>query len=162
MILACTGHRPNKLNNEYYYDGPMSKFLFREIEAILTEHKPTQCISGMALGADTIFALKALELNIPLLAAIPFLGQESRWLPESIDLYNVILNNPLTSKYIVSDGNYAAWKMHKRNKYMVDNCNKLVAIYDGSEDGGTKSCLDYASSVGKSIIVIKPQILSAT
>lgn len=47
----------------------------------------------------------------------------------------------------VSIGKYAAWKMQKRNEWMVNNCDILLAIWDGT-NGGTKNCIDYAISKG--------------
>lgn len=60
------------------------------------------------------------------------------------------------NKVVVCSGGYAAFKMQKRNEYLVDHCDKLIAIYDGSLFGGTYNCVKYANSVSKQIIVIKP------
>lgn len=44
---------------------------------------------------------------------------------------------------VVSDGEYAVWKMQTRNEAMVDAADELWALWDGSS-GGTKNCIDYA------------------
>lgn len=160
MHFALTGHRPNKLNNEYSLDGVVSIQLFEQLQAIIDKHSPTHLISGMALGADMIWAILAIKNNLNLIAAIPFIGQESKWPQTSVDLYNEILAYPKCVKKIVCEGGYAVWKMQKRNEWMVDNCNMLVAVWDGT-DGGTANCVRYAKNkIGdeKIIRIIPPKI----
>jgi uncharacterized phage-like protein YoqJ len=43
--------------------------------------------------------------------------------------------------------------MQIRNEWMVDRCDKLIAVWDGSK-GGTGNCVDYAKSVNKDIFRI--------
>jgi len=161
MKIAVTGHRPHKLNKEYDLQGPYSDYIRQEIRKILLKHQSTlvQAISGMALGVDTLFALEALDLKIPLLAALPFQGQEGKWPYKSQKLYNSILENPLTTTHIVCEGGYNSAKMQIRNEYMVDALaqpdSKLISIWDGSS-GGTMNCVRYAEKQGTTIIRINP------
>lgn len=155
MKLALTGHRPDKLGGEYDLKGPVSEILFQKLQKIVDKYKPTEIISGMALGADTIWALVALENKIPLTAAIPFEGQEKGWPQRSKNLYELVLSNPLTTKVYVCDPGYSVFKMMERNKWMVDNCDKLIAVWDGSA-GGTGNCVKYAKKVDREIIRIFP------
>ena len=60
MIIAVTGHRPNKLEKEYDMIGPMSDWIVTKMDEVLDEYKPSQCISGMALGIDMLFAVCAI------------------------------------------------------------------------------------------------------
>jgi uncharacterized phage-like protein YoqJ len=154
MKIAATGHRPQKLNNEWDGVGPLSTKLFELFQKIFNAHNCTQAISGMALGVDMLFAEAALAMEIQVLAAIPFIGQEKMWPQKSQERYQRILDNPLTTKHIVCEGGYAAWKMQVRNKWMVDNCDLLVAVFDGTP-GGTKNCVDYARGK-KQIMEINP------
>jgi predicted Rossmann fold nucleotide-binding protein DprA/Smf involved in DNA uptake len=110
----------------------------------------------MALGGDTLFALACLELEIPLLAAIPFCDQEKRWPKASKELYYEILNNKLVTSHIVTQGAYNLTAFQIRNEYMVDLCDKLLAIHDGTR-GGTYNTVRYAQSIDKDIILINPQ-----
>lgn len=154
MILAATGHRPNKLGNEYCMNGSYSKYIKDSMRKIIDDVKPNKLISGLALGVDTIWALLALELEMPLIAAIPFVGQEKRWPKHSQDLYNFILLNPMVEKTIVSDGGYESWKMQRRNEWMVDHCDGLVAVWDDSSHSGTGNCVRYAKKMNKVIYKI--------
>ena len=98
----------------------------------------------MALGWDTVWAEALIELEVPFLAAIPFEGQESRWPQESQKKYHDLLKKADRVE-IISPGGYAAWKMHVRNEWMVDNCDRVVALWDGGDDGGTAACVRYAT-----------------
>ena len=140
---------------------PLIKWIKTEILKTLAKENPTELISGMALGIDTLFALIALEKGIPLVAAIPCDGQERMWPAGSQQQYYMILQNPLVTKVVVSPGPYATWKMQKRNEWLVDNSDKLIAVYDGS-GGGTGNCVQYAEKVGREIIRINPNEYIAT
>lgn len=153
MRIAVTGHRPNKLGNEYSMEGPISDYLTYEFEKILIEYAPKIAVSGMALGVDQIWAIAALHKGINVIAAIPFIGQELAWSEESQWMYQqILLHKRVTPTYICDPG-YAAWKMQKRNEWMVDHSTFLVAAWDGSP-GGTSNCVKYAQKQGKKIIRI--------
>lgn len=155
MRIAITGHRPNKLGNDYNLTGPLIRSIRVELQIIIDKYKPTHIISGMALGIDTLWAQMALENNIPLIAAVPCLDQEKQWTPSSQWIYRAIINDPLTSIKWVSKGGYTYDCMHNRNIWMVDNCDLLVAVWDGTT-GGTYNCIKYAESIDCEIIRINP------
>ncbi len=154
MIVAFTGHRPSKLGG---YDLPNPTYIHvcRQIGRVLREEQPEKIISGMALGADQWAAYIAYKLSIPFIAAIPFLNQECKWPEKSQRTYQHLLGLA-SEKIIVSPGEYSASKMQIRNEWMVNHCDKLVAIWDGTP-GGTKNCINYAKSIGKEIIFIDPK-----
>lgn len=147
MIIAATGHRPNKL-------GGYNQKVFQELNDLATNwlkiNRPKKIISGMALGWDQAIAQAAIELCIPVLAAIPFDGQHYVWPDKAQKIYLNILSQCKEIKN-VSPGPYAAWKLQKRNEWMVDNCDELVALWNGGP-GGTKNCIDYAHKQGKRVI----------
>jgi uncharacterized phage-like protein YoqJ len=146
MILAATGHRPNKLGG---YGVAVELQLFKLAKLHLAGAKPRGVISGMALGWDTSWAEAALGLGLPLCAAVPFEGQEKRWPSHSQEKYAYLCMMATKVVYVCEPG-YAAWKMQKRNEWMVDHCDELVALWDGS-DGGTANCVRYAERVGKPV-----------
>lgn len=146
MILAATGHRPDKLGG---YGDDVFDALTWQATIILSEMKPKSTISGMALGWDQAFAQASANLGIPFLAAVPFVGQESKWPPASQAKYAALIAKA-ASVHVVSPGGYAAWKMQVRNCWMVDNCDHVLALWDGSA-GGTSNCVKYAEKVGRPI-----------
>jgi uncharacterized phage-like protein YoqJ len=156
MKIAITGHRPHKLGNDYDLTSPLINNIKLEIIHNLERYPldSLTLISGMALGIDTLFALIAIELELNLIAAIPFKGQESKWPFGSRLKYNYILSYEKCEKIIVSGGGYHPSKMQKRNEWMVDNCDVLIAVWDGTA-GGTANCVEYAKDK-KQIIRINP------
>lgn len=154
MIVAFTGHRPDKLGG---YKLPNETYIkvCRQIDSALKELKPEKVITGMALGVDQWAAMIAHKLNIPYLAAIPFEGQEKAW-PEASQKAFRLLRKLAAEEVIVSSGGYSADKMQVRNIWMVDHCDVLIAIWDGTK-GGTGNCVEYAKSVNKEIYYIDPR-----
>lgn len=142
MIIAGTGHRPNKLGGYSLNIRLKLKYLAKDN---LMRYKASKVISGMALGWDTALAEAALELNLPLIAAIPFKGQELRWPKESQDLYNDILSKAREVKYISEEG-FSSYKMQIRNEWMVNNCDLILALWNGDLSGGTYNCINYAKA----------------
>lgn len=137
MILTVTGHRPDKLGG-YQIMPLLTKFAVNRLQY----YQPDKVISGMALGWDMAIASAAIMLEIPLIAAVPFKGLESKW-PERSQIYYRRLLASASKVKIVSKGKYEPWKMQKRNEWMVDEGDLLLALWDGSK-GGTANCIEYA------------------
>lgn len=152
MRVAFTGHRPDKLGG-YVIPNPTYHKVVTQIHDQLVRLKPTQVISGMALGVDQWAAEIALDLDIPLLAAIPFKGQEATWPDDSKKKYHALLSKAAKVVAVCEPG-YAAWKMFKRNEWMVDNCDLLIAVWDWSP-GGTAGCIKYAQKVDRERLFIQ-------
>lgn len=152
MIVAGTGHRPDKLGG--YGPSAIQEDVRRRIRAALVYLKPSRVISGFALGFDQWLVEEADPLGIPVTAAIPFVGQESRWTREAQRHYRDLLGW-CDEQVIVSPGGYSAEKMHARNRWMVNRCGILLAAWDGS-DGGTGGTVRYAKSIGRRIARIDP------
>lgn len=157
MKVAFTGHRPQKLGG---FDVETNQFSYiigrihQEVQKLEKEDSNIVIISGMALGIDQWAARYAAVRGIPFLAYVPFNGQEGRWPSDSRKEYFELLRNAKEVK-IITQGAYAAWKMQRRNEAMVNDCDVLIAVWDGST-GGTGNCVDYAKSVGKRIVYIHP------
>lgn len=154
MIVAVTGHRPDKLGGEYDMKGPISKKIYQELDRLVTDLKPTLMISGMALGVDMLFANVAINRKIPFDAYAPFRGQEARWPEQSQKLYSKMLGYARAVVYVCNEG-YEVWKMQKRNEAMVDSSDVLIAVWDGSK-GGTFNCVNYAINQEVEIKRINP------
>ena len=154
MILAFTGHRPQDLGGGYEdtsHHWQVRKAIRKQIEALT----PTWAISGMALGVDQWAAEICTELGIPWTAAIPFVGQEAVWPDKSKRIYKGLLKFA-HSQVICSPGGYAVEKMQIRNEWLVNQCQHLLAVWDGSP-GGTANCVAYAQAIKKPITFINPE-----
>ncbi len=146
MILGGSGHRV--ILEEHY------NHVYIETEKVIKELKPDKIISGLALGFDQLLAVIGFRNNIPVLGAIPFVGQESRWSERQKIIYQKIIEK-CSETVIVSNGDYAVWKLMDRNKYIVDNSNVIISYFSG-KPSGTSNCLNYAKSINKQIINIYP------
>jgi uncharacterized phage-like protein YoqJ len=147
VIVAFTGHRPDKL-------GPIEDKIDAALDAILERLNPTRAISGMAPGIDVRGLRAARRKGIPVTAAIPWIGHpfSGPWeYGAKIDLYYELLEQCDVHE-VVCDGDeyYQPWFYQKRNEWMVDNCDAVIAVWDGS-GGGTKNCVKYARKVGRPI-----------
>lgn len=157
-IICVTGHRPDKI---YGYDLLDNRYtiLKDKLKQLLIDNECTEAISGMALGVDTIFAIAVLELrnegyNIKLHCAIPCKNHSSQWNAKAIKLYEIIIKMA-DIVTLVTDEFYKPYLMQKRNEFMVNKSDKIIAVWNGS-NGGTKNCIDYAIKQNKEIIKIQP------
>lgn len=158
MRIAITGHRPNKLWNDYDLVSPGMQAIKMTLKRAIDKFNPTVIISGMALGIDMMWAELAIEHQLPLLACIPCLNQESKWPEKSQMRYRKILDYNQCTEVHVTKGSYTQACMQKRNEYMVEHCNLLLAVWDGTS-GGTANCVYYARSVERKGWIINPNTL---
>ena len=143
MIIGVSGHRALIYNETLY------KLVYDKFSSMMQEIKPEKVITGAALGFDQLVAEVCIELNIPFIAAVPFLGQENQWNNAQKDKYNILLSKAAEIK-IVSEGSFSKEKFQIRNKWIVDNSDNMIVYFTG-QSGGTKNCIDYAKSINKPI-----------
>jgi uncharacterized phage-like protein YoqJ len=147
MIIAGTGHRPDKLGG---YGSDVTFKLHSLAFNWIEDNKPSRIITGMALGWDQALGWAAYDSEIPFTAAMPFVDMEKKWPTQSQEWFKDLLALSDDPVY-VEDGGYASWKMQSRNEFMVDNCDVVLALWNGTP-GGTANCIAYAEKVGKPII----------
>ena len=148
FLVAATGHRPNKIGG-YSLEGALRLRRFAT-QCLQEIPNTTHVISGMALGWDQAIAGAALDLGLPLIAAVPFKGQESMWPAQSQALYHELLARATKVVYVCEPG-YAPWKLQTRNVWMADRCDTMLALWDGT-GGGTFNCVRYTERAGKTIV----------
>lgn len=156
MIIAATGHRPDKLGG-YSPDVNRDLTMFAKtvLEELREQYDGLEIISGMAQGWDQSVAHASIMLSIPFVAAVPFKGQESMWPQRGKDRYFAILSEACR-KVIVCEGGFSPEKMQKRNEWMVDMADGMIALFDGS-NGGTANCVRYADQQGVPVINVWEQ-----
>ena len=136
--VSFTGHRPEKL--PYFCDDDpmlvdMKERLKIQIEKLIAEG--AECFySGMARGADIWCAQIVIELknkypDIKLSAVIPCKTQTEKWDETSTAVYNDILSK--CDKTIYISDKYTKTCMLKRDRALVDLCDVLVAVFDGTK-----------------------------
>lgn len=163
---ACfTGHRPQRFRfkyNEDHSDCIKIKKQLEQIIDLLIDKDVTNFISGMALGVDTwcaeiILDKKKENKQIKLIAAIPCKGQDAMWSQRAKIRYNNILSQSDSVVYLAEK--YTTNCMQERNKYMVDNSDIIIAVYDNKKSGGTYHTLEYAKKKELGIIIINPDTM---
>lgn len=158
--VSFTGHRPEKLPY-FSEEDPMcldvKQRLREQIENLIKEGADN-FFSGMARGVDIWCAEIVIELKekypqIKLTAVIPCKTQTNGWDEESAVRYRIILSK--CDKAIYTSEAYSKSCMLKRDRALVELCDILVAVFDGTR-GGTKYTVDYANKKKKKVIVIPP------
>lgn len=141
-VLGCTGHRPHRLGR--YSSAYRKGTLIHIALEYVMERRPSRVISGMALGWDQAIAQAALTLGVPLTAAIPCDDYDKMWSPHLREAYSAIIAQ-CDKVVVVTPGEYTDYElMFTRNRWVVDNSIRLVAMFDGKNTGGTFRCLEYA------------------
>lgn len=153
--VAVTGHR--NLGNQ-----AIVQFVTESFHTILTQihqQHPAHVValSGLAEGADTLFAEVALELRIPLESVIAYQGLEADFSPGPTRsrflrlkaLSQKVYQLPYTTR---SNTAYLAMGQH-----LVDRCHMLVAAWNGlpaAGKGGTGDIVYYAREKGLPVVHI--------
>lgn len=148
MILGVTGHRPDKLGG-WDEPNPTQLNIMERIDKFLIETRPELVLTGMSLGVDQWVAEICIYNDIPFLAAIPFSDFSSNW-PERSQTRFKKLVSKAHKAICVNQGGFEKWKMHARNKWIVNGCEELLAVWNGS-NGGTYSTIQYAKDIGRKI-----------
>ena len=163
---AFTGYRPAKMPFGYDENDPrcieFKAHLRDTIETLIGEGY-AHFISGGAQGMDMFAAEAVLELKekyswIILEMVSPFDSQADRW----DDEYRMRHDRLFAVADIVTATGHEYTKacMFRRNRYLVDNADLLLAAYDG-QPGGTAMTCEYAREVGVSIRMIMPMAFAA-
>lgn len=159
LEVMATGHRPPRLGG-YDESDPLNiaikKAIFNSVKLLTQSYEKVYGISGMALGTDMWFAEAILELGLPLTCAIPHDGHSARWPKESQERHASICSRA-REVVVVSPGVYASWKMAVRDKWMVDECDVALAVYNPAfTDGGTYITFTMLQRKKKPMIWINP------
>lgn len=139
----------------------LKKTLREQIINLIENEGVTHFISGMAIGVDMyaaeiVLGLKASYPGITLESAIPCESQAAKWSEALRDRYFDIASK--CDKETLIQTHYSPDCMDKRNRYMVDHADVLIAVWDGSPSGTGKT-VRYAHQQGKSVITINPRTL---
>lgn len=156
MIIAGTGHRPDKLGGYSPSLHPMLvEFARQQLRNVVGDTQPIQVtvISGMALGWDLALAEAAAREGYNVECYFPCLEHYAHWPQKTQVWYTRLLTglicNGAKGRY-TSRKPYAADKgcMIRRDKQMVDDCDLLLALWNGSA-GGTGTTVSFAEKAGR-------------
>ncbi len=169
-MLSCTitGHRPAAFPFKHNETAPLCvaiKTRLREQMALLYDRGVRCFYVGGAVGVDTWAAELLLEMrklevykDIVIRLAIPFPGQADRFTKNQKKRYRRIWERCKKVDRITVSEAYSPDVYKKRNYYMVDRSDYLLAVYDPDSPArsGTSVTVNYAKKKGLKIITVHP------
>lgn len=168
MLETCavTGHRPTRFKfkyNENYAGCKRLKKRLHDQFVLLYEQGVRRFLVGGALGVDMWSGEILLKLkeqpgysNIELVIVLPHPDHDARWDGRSKNRMAFLRTHCAECIMIGTDPGPESY--YKRNRYLVDHADYLVAVYDGDRNvrSGTEMTVRYAQNLRKSIILIHP------
>ncbi|MCI8332865.1 MAG: DUF1273 domain-containing protein [Clostridiales bacterium] len=160
---AFTGHRPTGFAFGYDEEDPRCIALKRQLLNQITDlahHGYRIFYTGMAEGVDIWAAEAVLQLSeyfkdIELYAAIPFRAQRDTMKDVYQKRYDRILEK--TAEQIVISETYTRGCYKRRNYFMVEQCDALIAVYNAKHaKSGTGQTIRKAQADGKEVYQIDP------
>jgi len=161
--VVFTGHR--KLEGRY---PPSPKWeavsqVVRELAlTFVATNNIVHFVSGGALGFDQVAASAILRLRdqgfpVTLTFALPFPGFEIRWPEKSQAILKRLCYKADRVVCVNDDPRYFPWKMQRRNEYMIDRAQTVIALkYPDVKKGGTLNAIKYAEQTGRDLMIINP------
>ena len=149
--VCFTGHRPQGLTNINPEDIRVSLH-----DCITRAYAKgfTTFITGMAIGVDQIAAEEVIKFrakhnDVKLIAAVPCLGQDSKW-PEQVRNHYAELLNDCDARMLIHNGEYNTNTkcMTQRNEWMVNHSSVVISVWNGNPYTGTGNCIRYATKCG--------------
>lgn len=160
--VAFTGHRPSSLPFGDNEDAPSCQALKDRLRQEIIKYArlgPTIFSCGMTQGIDIICgelvaAIMEQYPDISLCCVLPYRNHGQRWPSAWRDRHNALL---ATANWVdcLNDTSHRGC-FHQRDRYLVEDANTLIAVYDGRATGGTAYTVQYARKLGVEVVVIDP------
>lgn len=150
MKVCCvTGHR----------DLPDSKIEFVrqqlgvEVRAAVADGY-TYFISGFAAGVDLLFAevVLSLQAHNPAIQLAAYLPSRSRMHTRDVKFHDFF--SRCSFVWVVCE-QYRRGCELERNRKMVDQSGRIIAVYDGRPKGGTLFTINYAKKMKRELHIIR-------
>lgn len=132
------------------------------VERALKKYTHIELHSGLALGADTLWANLIIELQsiygdeaISFVADIPSANQADTWTTKDRDKWNDFLTQANTVNNYYKEGMQYTDALIARDNGIIDQSDLLIAIYDETVPA-IKRTLEYATNTNTRIYCIKP------
>lgn len=150
LVKTCciTGHRNLPAEKMEY----IKEMLRQKVEYAI-ENGCIRFLSGFADGTDLLFASiisdkKNQYPDIRLEAAIPYRG---RLKTKNSDFQSLLKH---CDQITVACEEYIPSCYMRRNRYMVDESQLVIAVYDGRDKGGTWATIRYAYKLQRELQII--------
>ncbi len=118
---------------------------------------------GMAVGFDIAAAEAVLELRrggveLRVVAVVPFKDQAKYFATVDQRRYEHVLSE--VDEVVILSEDYDAMVYHRRNDYLVEQAELIVAYYDESSKGGTHYTVKSAKRKKKGVVNLHPNYTS--
>ena len=155
--LFVTGYKAHELgifNNKHAGIPIIKKALENQFRALIDDGLEWIIVSGQQ-GVETWAAEVAIELKkeFPQLkysVITPFLEQEKNWNEAKQMTYTHILNNADFVTSVTKRPYEAPWQFIEKDKFIIDNTDGILVVYDEDNEGSPKYVLRLAEQYSDS------------
>lgn len=163
---AIISHRPTRFKFKYNENNTGCKRLKKRLHdqfIFLYEQGVRRFLIGGSLGVDIWSGEILLKLkeqpeysDIELVLVLPHQGHDSRWDQRNKTRLAFLLAH--CGEHVTVGTQASAESHYKRNRYMADHSDCLLAVYDNVRTvrSGTGQTVQYAEKMGRPIILIHP------
>ena len=163
---AVVGHRPTRFKWKYKENNNGCKRLKKRMQdqfVLLYEKGVRRFYVGGALGVDIWAGEIVLRLkeqpeysDIELVVVMPYSGHDEQWDPRSRERLAFLIRH--SAEHITVGKTAGRESYLQRNRYMVDQTNCLLAVYDNNKDPRSEvfQAVNYAEEKNVPIILIHP------
>lgn len=170
MLQSCgiTGHHPTRFKFKYQENFSLCKKIKKRLSEqfeLLYQKGVRRFYVGGALGVDMWAGEILLRLkerpeysDIELIIALPFKGHEKNWDERSKSRLAFLIRHSSEMVVVGDDSVNVPECYKKRNYYIVDHADALVAVYDNGRNirSGTGQTIWYAMKKKIPVILIHP------
>ena len=145
--VAVTGHRDVTDAQTAWVTAELPRVL----DKLAAQHGTRKIIDGMAVGADTLAGLAALEAGLDLWAYIPYPQQADNFNTDEQESYRWLRHQ--AEREVILSPTPGVRHLHNRNRLMMLDSNAMIAIYDSTRTiGGAVTTVNRAHADGWPII----------
>ncbi len=162
ISCAFISHRPQKLPGMGDENSEPCETLKDTLSGLihsLAMEGVTDFYSGIAQGADcwaseAVLTQRRQFPQLRLHCVLPFRGQElGRSHLETARCQDIL---DQADSVVCLNPTPCADGMYQRNRRLVESCDLLLAVYNGEHYGGTARAVNYARTLGRSILLLSP------
>lgn len=163
---AVTGHRPTRFKWKYNENNNGCKRLKKRMQEqfiALYEKGVRRFLVGGALGVDQWAGEIILRLKeqpeyreMELVVVMPYPGHDEQWDARSRERLAFLIRH--STECITVGTNAWRQSFYERNRYLVNNADCLLAVYDNEKNlqSGVAQTVNYARNKNLPIILIHP------
>jgi len=160
--LVVLGHRPTELGG--YDANPLTDAVRGRVAEVVAAkaqmHGDLVVVSGLRLGAEMMGAEVAIELDVPLVAVLPYPDPDSVWPAESRARFRALIDGArdvvLLQKKAPESKQKAGAALARRDAWLVRNVDEALLVWDGVDAGLGKLFRSLEDRLGDDVWVIDP------